>query len=232
LEALRRADKETHEYQGKSYNAYDATQEQRKIETAIRKQKDRAIAFHAEGDKTAEQAALIKAATLNKHYKAFSSAMGLSTNRNLLTTVNFSRSQAAQMGAMTKKWNDIFALKGTVTSTGIPMNPTAHLARRAIERNVSVSAIRDALTNPMLSHKSANGVEYPSSVFCTSRLTTLARRPKTSSKSSSDRSFLKSISGAILPNNSCCSVVNEYIMHLHISYATSLLSSMYLSHCL
>ena len=110
LDAIIANDMVVRTYGGSAYNGYEARQKQRQIETAIRKQKDRAAAAAAAGDKEAEQQAIIRANELTRHYGAFSKAMGLSTHPNLITTVGFSRSQAGQLGALTRAFNN--ALQG------------------------------------------------------------------------------------------------------------------------
>lgn len=65
------------EYQDKMYNKYDATQEQRKYERAIRRQKDRMNAFESSGDIDSLNEAKAKLRTIQKNYREFSKAMGL-----------------------------------------------------------------------------------------------------------------------------------------------------------
>ena len=77
LERLNAKDAEEQEFEGRGYNAYEARQMQRRMETAIRKQKDRAMAFKASGDKKAERTAKAKATALNQKYRQFSQAMGI-----------------------------------------------------------------------------------------------------------------------------------------------------------
>lgn len=149
LADLREDDARRRTYGDKSYNQREAQDKQRKIETAIRKQKDRAKAFAATGDKDAERQALLKASGLNGKYNEFSAAMGLTARDNRKTVVDLSRSQAARMGAMTRKQNAVSALTGTVTSNGITNTPSKHLWEQAIDRKIKVSDIHEALTNPI-----------------------------------------------------------------------------------
>ncbi len=65
------------EYQGKQYNAYQATQQQRKIERSIRKQKRLEASFKAAGLEDDARAAKSKLRALNKEYRQFSKAAGL-----------------------------------------------------------------------------------------------------------------------------------------------------------
>lgn len=69
------------EYDGKKYTAYEATQEQRKVERTIRKLKREKTAYNAAGLTDKEQAVNIKLRRLNAKYKAFSKAAGLPEQR-------------------------------------------------------------------------------------------------------------------------------------------------------
>lgn len=68
-------------YDGKTYTAYEATQEQRKVERTIRKLKREKAAYSAAGLTDEEQAVNIKLQRLNAKYKAFSAAAGLPEQR-------------------------------------------------------------------------------------------------------------------------------------------------------
>lgn len=64
-------------FEGKTYTAYEATQEQRKVERTIRKLKREKAAYKAAGLHEEEQAVNIRLRRLNAKYKAFSKAAGL-----------------------------------------------------------------------------------------------------------------------------------------------------------
>lgn len=68
-------------FDGKEYDGYTATQQQRSIERQIRKQKRLRDAYKAAGLKDDETAANIKLRRLNAKYKAFSEAAGLPEQR-------------------------------------------------------------------------------------------------------------------------------------------------------
>lgn len=68
-------------FDGKEYDGYTATQQQRSIERQIRKQKRLRDAYKAAGMKDDETAANIKLLRLNAKYKAFSEAAGLQEQR-------------------------------------------------------------------------------------------------------------------------------------------------------
>lgn len=64
-------------YQGREYTAYEATQKQRQLETAIRAQKRRALAFESAGEEQDAQDAKTRLKRLESEYRAFSKAAGL-----------------------------------------------------------------------------------------------------------------------------------------------------------
>lgn len=68
-------------FEGKTYTAYEATQEQRKVERTIRKFKREKAAYKAAGLHEEEQAVNIRLRRLNAKYKAFSAAAGLPEQR-------------------------------------------------------------------------------------------------------------------------------------------------------
>ena len=68
-------------FDGKTYTAYEATQEQRKVERTIRKLKREKAAYKAAGLHEEEQAVNIRMQRLNAKYKAFSAASGLPEQR-------------------------------------------------------------------------------------------------------------------------------------------------------
>lgn len=68
-------------FDGKTYTAYEATQEQRKVERTIRKLKREKAAYKAAGLHEEEQAVNIRLRRLNTKYKAFSAAAGLPEQR-------------------------------------------------------------------------------------------------------------------------------------------------------
>ena len=68
-------------FDGKEYDGYTATQQQRSIERQIRKQKRLRDAYKAAGLKDDETAANIKLRRLNAEYSRFSKAAGLPEQR-------------------------------------------------------------------------------------------------------------------------------------------------------
>ena len=79
------------EYEGQKYTAYEATQVQRKLETAIRKEKDRQIIARASGDKDGVGIAQKNITTLTHKYNDFSNNAGLDTYKNRLLVSGYRR---------------------------------------------------------------------------------------------------------------------------------------------
>lgn len=81
----------TFEYEGKTYTKYQATQVQRKLETEIRKQKDRQIISRASGDKEEIAKAQAKITALTDKYQDFSKKAELDTYKENLTVSGYKR---------------------------------------------------------------------------------------------------------------------------------------------
>lgn len=81
------------EYEDKKYTKYEATQVQRKLETEIRKQKDRQIIAKASGDKEEIAKAQKKITQLTNKYNDFSKTVGLQTYKEKLTVSGYKRTK-------------------------------------------------------------------------------------------------------------------------------------------
>lgn len=79
LEEFKANDNRTFEFEGKEYTGYEATQIQRKLETAVRGQKDLANIAKASGNDTLRREAQEKINQLTRKYKQFSDTAGLPT---------------------------------------------------------------------------------------------------------------------------------------------------------
>lgn len=88
---MRQRNNETVEYEGKTYNKYECTQVQRRLETAIRKQKDRQIIARSSGDKDGIAKAQQKISQLTQKYNDFSKTAGLQTYKNRLSVTGYRR---------------------------------------------------------------------------------------------------------------------------------------------
>jgi len=88
-EELANIDKPPFQYQGKTYTAYQATQKQRQIETAIRQTKREIIAADARGDTETYTAKAAKLQRLKQEYQQFSSAADLPMQNERMIVAGF-----------------------------------------------------------------------------------------------------------------------------------------------
>lgn len=83
------------DYEGRHYTMYEATQRQRQLERAIRKQKRRIlVAEQNPGDKERMQQTQIKYQVLDQEYKRFSNAAGLRLQHERIEMAGFGPKQA------------------------------------------------------------------------------------------------------------------------------------------
>lgn len=90
-------------YNGKTYTAYEATQQQRAIETAIRKTKRQLNCYDAAGLQDDYTAAAIKLNRQREAYNDFSNAAGLLKQKELTQVYGFSHSPASKAVWANKK---------------------------------------------------------------------------------------------------------------------------------
>ncbi len=91
LEQDRKNNEKGFEYEGKHYTLYEGEQLQRKIELAVRQQKDLQIIAKASGNKDTIAKAQQNITNLTKEYKKFSEVAGLDTKMNRLRVVGYKR---------------------------------------------------------------------------------------------------------------------------------------------
>ena len=94
LEAMRGDNEKGVEYKGKHYTGYEATQRQRQLESAIRKQKHRILVDEATGDAEKLETDQIKLQTLRQEYNRFSKAVGLRTQSERAEVAGFGYKEA------------------------------------------------------------------------------------------------------------------------------------------
>lgn len=105
-------------YEGKQYTAYKAQQQMRKMERAMRKQKDRCIVADAAGDKDAFTAASIKLRRQKDIYEDFCKAAGTYTEYERTFVAGYNRKLAAKTGAVTRAQNKFKNAQITLTNLG------------------------------------------------------------------------------------------------------------------
>lgn len=79
----------TFEFDGKTYNMYEGTQLQRKIETAIRQEKDTQILARASGDEEQVLKSQLRITQLNTKYKQLSQVSGLPTQKQRMSVSSY-----------------------------------------------------------------------------------------------------------------------------------------------
>ena len=124
-------------YQGKHYTAYEATQQQRKIERTVRKLKREQTAYKAAGLEEDAQSVTARIRRLNAEYKSFSEAAGLPLQRERMK-VTYTDVASEQMASALKIQRDAEApIRQAIQSGGYPLeiNPekqARHMAGMAI----------------------------------------------------------------------------------------------------
>ncbi len=103
LEEMRRQNAEGVTFEGRHYSMYEATQQQRKIERTIRKQKNRILVDESTGDQDKLLTDQIRLRRLNEEYRRFSKAAGLRTQYERAEVAGFGVKQATQANSEYKR---------------------------------------------------------------------------------------------------------------------------------
>ena len=114
---LKEIDPPPFEYAGKIYTHYDATQCQRRMETAMRKTRRELIAYEAAGDKDYFTAASVKLRRQQEEYAVFSKAAGLWQQKERTGVLGYGRSISqkavwAEKKATVAKYQGYLGTKG------------------------------------------------------------------------------------------------------------------------
>lgn len=131
------------EFDGKTYNMYEGTQLQRRIETAIRQEKDTQILARASGDEDLVLQSQTRITQLNTKYKQLSQISGLPTKKQRLSVSGYRRKKVDL-----KQYyeNNLIGLK----KDDIEIKEVSqHLYDRQKERNFKMVDLIDAFTNPL-----------------------------------------------------------------------------------
>lgn len=103
LEQMRTANEDGIMYEGRHYTGYEATQRQRNIESAMRRQKRRILVDEATGDSEKLQADQIRLQLQRQEYARFSKAAKLRTQGERAETTGFSWKQAKEADSEYKR---------------------------------------------------------------------------------------------------------------------------------
>lgn len=93
----------TFEFDGKTYNMYEGTQLQRRIESTIRQEKDTQILAKASGDEEQVLKSQLRITQLNTKYKQLSQISGLSTKKQRLSVGGYKKISTKNVEEKVKK---------------------------------------------------------------------------------------------------------------------------------
>ena len=102
-EELQNIDQPPFTYEGRTYTAYEASQQMRKMERAMRKQKDRCIVADAAGDEEGFTTASIKLRRQKDIYEDFAKAADSYTQYERTYVAGYNHRLAGKTGAVTRK---------------------------------------------------------------------------------------------------------------------------------
>lgn len=137
-------------YEGKQYTAYKAQQQMRKMERAMRRQKDRCITFDAAGDVENYTVTSIRLRRMKDVYEDFARRANAYTEYERLFVADYTRRLAGKTAYATKTWRQMQSLVGLNTSNGLQVTYVSdHFVGQSIARKVSQKDVADALTNTL-----------------------------------------------------------------------------------
>lgn len=140
LEAMRKANEEGFTYNGRHYTGYEATQRQRVLETAMRKQKRRILVDETTGDAKKLQNDQIRLQMLRQEYARFSKTAGLRTQNERAEVSGFSWKQAGEADKVYKNYQKELEKQAKFdkmvseikTAGNLPKSAAVHIPRRTI----------------------------------------------------------------------------------------------------
>lgn len=126
-------------YEGRHYTGYEATQQQRRIERAIRAQKRRVLVAENAGEEDSLLAARIRLTRLNEEYERFSGAAGLRTQRERMQVAGFGTAKsAARIGGRKSTMQDFLNRTSGVAKSvqgGTIKKKVAFQSKEALEKH-------------------------------------------------------------------------------------------------
>lgn len=154
---LERLNNATVPYQGKDVPVYEATQKQRAMERKIRESKREVSALDAAKQTNTKlnlDADFNRAAMELKRreaaLKGYLKETGLDRDRSREQVQGFGRSQSSKAVWVERKQKNFASLSGFTTTDGKKISgATTHFGERALERGVSLSDVKNALTSPL-----------------------------------------------------------------------------------
>lgn len=147
---LRNIDPTPFVYHNRVYTAYEATQQQRAMETEMRKTKRQLNCFDAAGLKDDYTAAAVKLKRQQDAYAEFSKASNLFKQKDRAQVYGFGHSQASKAVWANKKVKSFGDFSGIELKNGITIKGASdHFGQQALSRNISKTDIHHALTSPL-----------------------------------------------------------------------------------
>lgn len=117
-EELENIDPPPFEYEGKTYTAYEATQMQRKLETAMRNEKLKIIGYESSGLEDEMTSSSIRLRRLKNYYEDFSSKAGLKTQYERTQAAGWGKKISSKSSKIVEKYNKYHYNKdGTIKVT-------------------------------------------------------------------------------------------------------------------
>lgn len=120
-EQLANIDPPPFEYQGKTYTAYEATQKQRQIETAMRKCKREMVGYEAAGMTEDYQNSAVKLRRLSAEYKNFSKAAGLREQPERSRVLGYDARQVSKSKIAVTNYNRIESARADIKAGKYPL---------------------------------------------------------------------------------------------------------------
>ena len=132
LEAMKPENRPKIQFEGREYDDYQATQKQRQIECAIRKQKRLKIAFEDAGLTGEAQSSGIRLRRLNEKYRQFSKAAGLPEQRERMKVSYVDEASKTRASALRIRRIREAIRRGDYPLTINPEKQARHMAATAI----------------------------------------------------------------------------------------------------
>lgn len=141
----------TFEFDGKTYNMYDGTQLQRRIEIAIRQEKDTQILARASGDEDLVLQSQTKITQLNTKYKQLSQISGLPTKKQRLSVSGYKKISTKSVEEKVKK----------VYNTGdLYRDTTLYIKSKKWQEKIKSGGVNLKIKEKKQSQHFANSKEY------------------------------------------------------------------------
>lgn len=143
LEQMRQKNEDGTTYNGRHYSGYQATQRQRNLEAAMRRQKRRILVDEATGDTEKLQTDQIKLQMLRQEYARFSKAAKLRTQAERAETAGFGWKQARAAQKTFEKYSSVrYNKDGTVVVT----DDWTNKGHTSIPKNFTPNAVLDTVS--------------------------------------------------------------------------------------